>query len=257
MTFIHIIQKRRIPMNSDKKMARVAGLLYLILIIAGIFAEGYVRQSLIVPGDAAATANHIMASEGLFRTAIAGDLIMILCDIALSVIFYLLLRPVSNALSLLAAFFRLAQAATLGINLLNLFFVLQLLHGADYLNIFSADQLHALVLLFFNAHGIGYAIGLVFFGVYLLLLGYLMFKSGYFPRILGILLIIAALSYLTDSFTSFLFPGYAAITAQLMVAPTVIAELSLTLWLLIKGVKVQPGEDSTPATTAQVEATAA
>lgn len=240
-------------MHLNKKTARIAGLLYLILIIAGIFAEGFVRSSLIVPGDATATANNIMASEGLFRMGIAGDLIMIMCDVALGLIFYILLKPVSKSLALLAAFFRLAQAATLGINLLNLFFVLQLLSGAAYLTIFGADQLHALVLLFLNGHSIGYSIGLVFFGIYLFILGYLVFKSGYFPRILGVLLIIASLSYLMDSFTSFLFPSYEAITSQIMIAPTVIAELSLTLWLLIKGVNIRQRDNSISLNTTQAE----
>lgn len=225
---------------SLRNVARMAGLLYLILFIAGIFAEGYVREYLIVvPGDAAATASNIVASEGLFRLGIAGDLIMILCDVALGVLFYLLLRPVSNTLALMAAFFRLAQAATLGLNLLNLFLALQLAKGADYLAQLATEQLQVLALFFLNAHDIGYDIGLIFFGVYLLLLGYLMVKSSYFPRILGVMLLIAGVVYLIDS-SSFLFPNYAALTGQLMVAPTVIAELSLTLWLLIKGIKTRP-----------------
>jgi hypothetical protein len=229
-------------MNSNKKTARVAGLLYLIIIIAGIFAEFFVRQSLIVPGDATATADNIMASEELFRVGIASDLIMIICDVALALTFYVLLKPVSNSLSLLAAFFRLAQAAILGINLLNLFFVLQLLSGASYLAVFGADQLHALVLLFLDGHSIGYSIGLVLFGLSLFVLGYLVFKSGYFPRILGVLLIVASLGYLIDSFASFLLPNYEnyeAIFALVVFLPAFVGELSMCLWLLVKGVKVQ------------------
>ena len=229
-------------MNSNKKTARVAGFLYLTIIISGIFAEFFVRQSLIVPGDATATANNIMASEGLFRVGIAGDVIMIMCDVALALIFYVLLKPVNNALSLLAAFFRLAQAAILGINLLNLFFVLQLLSGAGYLTVFGAEQLNALALLFLTGHSIGYSIGLVLFGLSLLVLGYLVFKSGYFPRILGILLIIASVGYLIDSFASFLLPNYddyETIFALVVFLPAFIGELSMCLWPLIKGVKVQ------------------
>jgi hypothetical protein len=243
-------------MNSNKRTARVAGLLYLTIIIAGIFAEFFVRQSLIVPGDAAATASNIMASEGLFRMGIAGDLIMILCDVALALIFYVLLKPVSNSLALLAAFFRLAQAATLGINLLNLFFGLQLLSGADYLTVVGTDQIHALVLLFLNAHGTGYSIALVFFGLSLSVLGYLVFKSGYFPRILGVLLIFAALGYLIDSFASFLLPNYEiyeATFALVVFAPALIAELSMCLWLLLKGVKVQQRDNSISLSTTQAD----
>ena len=216
--------------------ARVAGFLYLIIFIAGIFAEFFVRQSLIVPGDATATANNIMASERLFRIGIAGDLVMIMCDVALALVFYVLLKPVSNSLSLLAALFRLAQAAILGINLLNLFFALQLLSGADYLTVFGADQLQALVLLFLNGHSIGYSIGLVLFGLSLFVLGYLVFKSGYFPRILGVLLIVASVGYLIDSFAKVLMPNYdnyEAVFALVVFLPAFIAELSFTLWLLL------------------------
>ncbi len=226
---------------SARKTARVAGLLYLIIIIAGIFAEFIVRQSLIVPGDAAATAANIMASEGLFRIGITSDLVMIMSDVTLALVFYVLLKPVNNTLALLAAFFRLAQAAILSINLLNLFFVLQLLSGAEYLAVFDAAQLQALGLLFLEGHSIGYSLGLVLFGLSLFVLGYLVFKSSYFPGVLGILLIVAALGYLTDSFAGFLLPNYAAyesIFALVVFAPAFIGELSFTLWLLLKGVRV-------------------
>ena len=231
----------RISDISPRQTARVAGFLYLMIIAFGIFAEFFVRQSLVVTGDATATARNIMASEWLFRVGIASDLIMIMCDVALALIFYVLLKPVSNSLSLLAAFFRLAQASILGINLLNLFLVLQLLSGADYLTVFGADQLHALVLLFLDAHRIGYSIALVFFGLSLFFLGYLIFKSGYFPRILGIFLIVASLGYLIDSFASFLlssYHDYEAIFALVVFLPAFIGELSMCLWLLFKGVKI-------------------
>jgi hypothetical protein len=226
---------------SPYKAARVAGILYLIIIISGIFAEFFVRSNLIVPEDAAATANNIMASESLFRLSIASDFIMIISDVALALILYILLKPVSNLLSLMAAFFRLAQAAVLGVNLLNLFFVLQLLSGANTLSTFDPNQLHALVLLFLNAHSTGYSIGLVFFGIHCLILGYLIFRSGYFPKVLGVLLIIASFGYLIDSFAHFLLPNYKDyenIFLPVVFIPAFIAELSFCLWLLIKGAKI-------------------
>ena len=226
--------------------ARVAGGLYLIIFVAGFFADMFVRGSLIVPGDATATANNIMASEGLFRVGIASDLIMIMCDVALGLSLYVLLKPVSQSLSLLAAFFRLAQAATLGVNLLNLFFALDLLSGADFLTVLSTEQVHAQALLFLNAHSTGYRIGLVFFGFSILVLGYLLFKSGYFPRILGILLIFSSLGYLIDSSASFLLLNYAdyeAIFEMVVIVSAVIGELALTIWLLVKGVKVKQWEE--------------
>jgi hypothetical protein len=225
------------------RVARIAGILYLIIIVAGIFAEFFVRSSLIVPGDVTATANNIVAAEGLFRIGIASDLIMILSDIALALFFYILLKPVSNSLSLLAAFFRLAQAATLGINLLNLMFVLQLVNGSDNLGVFKTDQLHAVVVLFLDGHRIGYSIALIFFGLSILVLGYLIIKSDYIPKLLGVLLLLASLGYLTDSFAHVLLTNYAdyeTIFALVVFAPAFIAELSLCLWLLFKGVKIQP-----------------
>ena len=231
----------RTTVTSQRRNARIAGILYLIIIAAGIFAEFFVRSSLIVPGDAAATATNIMASEGLFRIGIVSDLVMILSDVAIGLIFYILLKPVNKSLALLAAFFRLAQAATLGINLLNLFFVLQLLSGAEYLAILETGQLQALAMLFFEAHGIGYSIAMVFFGLSILVLGYLLFKSGYFPRILGVLLVLASIGYLIDSFASFLMSNYVNYAAifNLIVPLAFFSELALCLWLLLKGVNVQ------------------
>jgi hypothetical protein len=250
--------------KSQNRVARVAGLLYLVIIIAGIFAEFFVRQNLIVPGDATATANNIIASEGLFRLGIAADLIMIMADVALALVFYVLFKPVSKTLALLAAFFRLAQATILAINLLNLFFVLQLLSGAGYLTVFGADQLDAFSMLFLDAHSIGYSIGLVFFGINLLILGFLVLKSGYFPKILGILLIGASLGYLIDSFAKVLLPNYedySGVFDLVVFGPAVIAELSLGLWLLVKGVNIQQQDNnqdtSIPLNAAREEGIAA
>jgi hypothetical protein len=229
-------------MNVNAKTARTAGLLYLIIFVAGIFAQFVVRESLIVPGDAAATADKILASEGLFRLGIASDFIMILADVAIGVMFYVLLEPVNKTLALMAAFFRLAQATTLGLNLLNLIFALQFVKRADYLAAFDAEQSNALGLMFLDGHAVGYRIGLVFFGLSILVLGYLLIKSGYFPKFLGYGLIGASAGYLTDSFAYFLLPNYAdyeTTLSMVVFGPAVIAELSLTLWLLFKGMNVQ------------------
>jgi hypothetical protein len=227
-------------MNSNKKIARVAGFLYLIIIVCAGFSEGYVRSNLIVLGDATATANNIVASEWLFRIGFVSDLIAFLSDLVVSVLFYVLLKPVSKTLSLVAASLRLlAHPAIASINLLNHFIALLLLSGADYLTVFEPDQLHALVLLFLNAHTYGYLIGGAFFGLHCFVLGYLLFKSDLFPEILGVLLVLASLGYLIESFGNFLFPGYEALFAWIVAVPAVIAELSLCLWLLLKGVKAQ------------------
>jgi hypothetical protein len=230
---------------SPRKTARIAGFGYLVIIITGIFAEFFVRSKMVVPGDAAATANHIVASEELFRTSIASDLIMLLSDVIVAWALYVLLKPVNKSLALLATFFRLVHAAIYGINLLNLFFVLQFLSGNQYLSVFETGQLQALVLVFLNAHQYGYDIGLVFFGFHCLVLGYLVFRSGFLPSILGILLVIAAIGYLINSFARFLITNYEVyetIFTLVVFIPAFIAELSFTLWLLLKGVKKQPVE---------------
>ena len=251
--------KNRSDRSSQRNLARAAGVLYLIIITAGIFAEFFVRQSLKVPGDAAATAGNIMAAEGLFRLGISADLIMIIADVALALVFYELFKPVSKSLSLMAAFFRLAQAAVLGINLLNLLFVLQILSGAEFLAVLGEDQLNALAMLFLDAHAVGYSLGLIFFGLNLLILGYLVWKSGYLPRILGILLIAASLGYLIDTFAKVLLPDYAAyemLFTLVVFMPAFISELALALWLLFKGVKDSRQDESIPLNSPHAESIA-
>ena len=227
-------------MNSLKKTARIAGFLYLILAPLTAFPLFYVSSSLIVPGDAAATANNIMASEGLFRAGIASDSVVFLIEIVLIVMLYVLLKPVSKTLSLVAAFSRLAMAVIQGINLLNHFTVLLLLSGADYLTVFEPDQLHALVLLFLNAHESVVFIWGLFFSLHLFVLGYLVYKSGYFPRILGGLVVFAGLCYLTREFGNILLPKYEEIFATIGFLS--IIETAFPLWLLIKGVNVEQWE---------------
>jgi Domain of unknown function (DUF4386) len=226
----------RIAQASPQTYARVGGVLYLIIIVAGGFAELVVRSKLIVSGDAAATAHNIVTSVSLWRIAFAGELVMLVCDVVLALILYVLLKPIDKNLALLAAFFRLMHVAIYGITGLSTIAPLVLLGGADYLTAFQPHQLQALVRLSLRLHGEGYAIALVFFGCHCLLIGYLMFRSRYFPRTLGILLIVAALSYLIDSFVGFLAPSFEAMLFPGILLPALVAEGSLSLWLLLKGV---------------------
>ena len=219
--------------------ARVAGVLILVILVVGPFSLIYVPSTLIVPGDATATADNIRASELLFRLGIVSQSVVFLTEIVLTVLLYVLLRPVSRTLSLVAAFARLAMAVIQGINLLPYFVALLLLSGAGYLTAFEPDQVDALVLLFLNAHQYGDYIWQVFFGLHLFVLGYLIFKSGYFPRILGVLVVVGSLGYLTDSFGNFLYPNYDEIFGWVVGVTAVIGELPFFLWLLIKGVNVQ------------------
>ena len=236
------------PQRSDatpiQAYARLAGLGYLVIIVTGIFAEFFVRSSLIVPGEAAATAANILASEGLFRMGLASEFVMLLSDAALALALYVIFRPFSRNLALLAAFFRLAHAAVVGGNLLNSYVPLLLLGDAALLASFPPEQLHGMVLLFLKAHSFGYVIGLTFFGVHCLVLGYVAARSGFVPRILGGLLILAGLGYLADSFGRALLTGYAEWEAVFMVVlflPAFVGEVSFCLWLLIKGVRIPEG----------------
>ena len=227
--------------NSIKRTARVAGLLYLIIAIAMGWAFFAATTNLIVAGNATATANKIMASESLFRIGTVGDSITFLSEIVLIVLLYILFKPVSKTLSLIAAFFRLAMTAMLGMNLLNKFIILQLLSGVDYLTVFETSQLNALVLLFLNAYEYGALIWGTFFALHLLVIGYLLLKSDYFPRIFGVLFLIASLGYLIDSFGNFVLPQYDKIYS-VVVLVTIPAELLFAFWLLIKGVNVEKWE---------------
>ena len=226
---------------SSGRAARLAGIGYLVIIVAGIFAEFVIRSGLIVPGDATATASNISASATLFRIGIASDLVMLAFDAIVALALYALLKPVHQSIALAATIFRLLHTAVTGVNLLNLVIVALLASGAGYLAVFEAEQLGALVLTFIEAHGIGYAIGLIFFAVHVALLGYLVVKSGFIPRLLGILLLVASAGYIVDGFANVLLVNYAdyeLILGLIVFVPAVIAELSFALWLLFKGARL-------------------
>ena len=222
--------------RSPQRGARLAGVLYLAIILLGLFGELVVRGTLVVPGDAAATAAKIAASPLLWRAGIAGDLLMHVCDVPVILIFYWLLRPVSKNLALLATLFNLVQTAVLVLNKLTLLVPMLLLDDVETLKAFSAQQLDALSYLAIEAHGYGFAIGLVFFGFACLVRGHLIVRSGFFPRTLGWLLQIAGLSYLTNSFALLLAPSFAAAIFPGVLVPAFIGELSICLWLIVKGV---------------------
>ena len=224
--------------TSPQVYARVAGLIWVIVAIMAPFAEFFVRQRLFVPGDVAGTADNIVASQSLFRAGFASDLIVFVIEVALAAVLYMLFRPVSRTLALVMSFARLAMVTVLGLNLLNMLTALQLLTSAEYAAAFEKGQLQAMAFVFLNAQSSGYALGMVFFGLHLGVLGYLVYRSGFLPRILGILMVVSALGYLADSFTGFLVPQYSDTLAMVVVVTALIGELPLTLWLLIKGVNV-------------------
>jgi|ERR1700722_481628 len=224
--------------TSPQVYARIAGVLYLINIACGVFGELFVRAHLVVAGDALATAHNIMASEFLFRCGVMGDLIMHITDVPMAVIFYVLLKPVSKDLSLLAALFGMLQTAILCVNKLNLVTVLLLLGGSNYLKAFAPNQLQALAQLSLALHEQGFGVGLIFFGVSCLVSAYLLFRSGYFPRTLGVLQGIAGVSYLINSFAQLLSPSLQEKMVPAILLPAFIGELGTCAWLIVKGLNV-------------------
>ena len=223
-------------MNSIQKTARIAGVLTMMIVVLAPFSMVYVPTTLIAPGDAATTAKQIMASEGLFRLGIASDSLVFLIEIALTALLYVLIKPVGKTPALIAAFARLAMTIIQGVNLLNHFVVLLLLSGGAYLTVFAPDQLRALALLFLNAHESVVLIWGLFFALHLIVYGYLVYKSGYLPKFVGVLLIVVALCYLAQSFGNILLPQYKETFASIGVLASI--EIVFPLWLLIKGVNV-------------------
>lgn len=214
------------------RLIRLAGAAYLVIFLCGIFAEFGVRQRLLVPGDADATAAAIAGAEALFRRAMAADLVMLLCDVFLAAVLYVLFRPVHRTLAALAGFLRVAHAAVVGAALLQLFLALRLAAGA------VPDPAQALLHL--EAHAYGYVVGLVFFGLNCLTVGALILRSDLVPRVLGVLLLIAGAGYLVDGFANTLLTDYAAHAAvfqTVVFVPAFVGELAFCLWLLVRGVR--------------------
>lgn len=225
---------------SQRSAAVAAGISIVIMAVTAGFSFGYVLSSVLVPGDAAATAARLMDGEISFRASVYGWIIILICDVIAAWALYVLFKQVNQSLSLLAAWFRLVYAALLGVSLFSFVFVLLLNSGADYLNAFDLEQLQSLMLLFLNAFEGMWQIGLVIFGCHLLLLGYLVYVSGYVPRVIGFLILIAALGYLIVNSGYLLLPGYEAVIDMIdlvFVLPMIVGELGLGLWLLFKGGK--------------------
>lgn len=221
---------------SPRALARSAGVMYLTVIVAGIFAELFVRGRLIVGGDAAETAANIIGAESLFRLGFAADLVSVVAYVGVTGSLYVLLRPAGRLLALLGACFGLAGSAIMALNLLNHFAPLFYLGEAPYLSAFDTKQVQALARVALRLHGVGYNISIVFFALHLLFLGWLILKSSFLPRILGLLLVIASVAYLINSFTTFLAPALAAQLPSFIMLPGLIGEGGLSLWLIVKGV---------------------
>ena len=210
-------------------LTRLAGVLYLVIIVLGVSSEVGVRGRLIVAGDAAATAANLTASAGLYRAGFFADLVMCLSDVALAVLLFVLLVRVHRTLAMVALFFRLTQTAILGGGLLLAYAPLQMLEGAP-----ADPATQSQALFFTQLHALGYDLGLVFFGVHCWLLGVLIARSGFLPRSLGWLVFAAGWVYVVGSAIRFGFPSASASFAPAY-AVCLVAELALGLWLLVRG----------------------
>jgi hypothetical protein len=231
-------RKEENKMNSNQKTARMAGLLYFIYFVVEILADAFGSSPLIVFGDAAATAGNIVAHQWQFRIGLVGDLLAGVLFFMAAWALYVLLKPVNKNLALLFLLLNLGGVAVQFANDLNYVAALLLSSGAEPLKGFQADQLQALAMTFLYLQKDGYWVSQIFFGAWLFPLGYLIFKSGFLPRMLGIVLMVSCVTWTTTALLFLLFPGYTAIT-YISYPLGFIAEFGLTLWLLIKGVKGQ------------------
>jgi hypothetical protein len=232
-------------MNSTKKQARVAGLLYLLASIIGFFCLAYVPGKLIVSGDATATANRIRASETLLRLGIASELIAFTIFIFVVLALYRLFKAVSEKHAVAMATLLLISIPISLLNLLNEIAALVLVSGASFLSAFEKGQLDALAYMFLRLHGQGFIIAQIFWGLWLFPFGILVIRSGFIPRFLGYLLFIAASGYLASSFTSLLLPSYRHLVDQFAMLLEA-GELPIIFWLLIWGAKDQPLDEQAP-----------
>jgi len=224
---------------SPQLYVRLGGVMYLFIIIGGIFSELFVRGKLVVSGDAVATSNNIIHSFSLWRVGIGADLLMHVLDIPVMLIIYLLLRRVNKNLALLVLLFNIVQTAVLAADILNLVAAMLPLENAAYLKAVDPNVWMAQAYLSIKLHNYGFGIGLIFFGFVCILEGYLIFKSRFFPKWIGILMQIAGACYLINSLSLLLAPGIADIIFPAILVPCFIAELSFSLWMTIKGINVQ------------------
>lgn len=221
-------------MTSIKKILIAAGVSYLIIFLTGFFSNFYVLQSIYNPTDASKTIENIIKNESLFRSGTMGFLIMVIADFFLAWLLYLLLKTTDEKLSLLAAWLRLVNAAIFAIALYNLLSILHIINETG----FSIDQLQVNVMFAFTSFNYTWLIGLVFFGLHLIVLGYLIIRSDFIPKLIGILLVIAGVGYLIDSSANVLLSNYKDYQDTFMLIvllPGIIGELSFTAWLIYKG----------------------
>lgn len=228
---------------SQSKAARLAGLLYLIAMATGLFAEFYVHfpSTLIASGDAAKTAGNIMANERLYRVGIANNIITFGIDVVLIWALYILLRPVNRNLALLAVFFRLVETTMACVAIINYFVAMQFVSDADHLKAFDPNQLQALSIMHYT-YGLTFTVVAIFLGLGSTIFNYLLFKSRYIPRPLALWGIFSSLLLLMSQFAIIIFPDVEKRIIPACFGPIVIDEIALGFWLLLKGANIREME---------------
>lgn len=231
-------------MNSIKRQARVAGLLYLLVAVTAPIGLMYVPGKLLVRGDATATADRLRASESLLRLGIGSELFHQIVGIFLVLALYRLFKAVNAGRATLMVILSLLPVPIMLLNVVSEIAALMLVSGDAFLSVFDKPQLDALAYLFFRLHDRGITVASIFWGLWLFPFGWLAFRSGFIPRVFGILLLVAGLGYLASAFTTLVLPQYAPLVNQ--VALTLeIAEVPIIFWLVIWGARVRPS--GTPA----------
>ena len=224
--------------------ARITGVLLLLSVLSGFFGELYVPSKLVVSNDAAATASNFLAHDSLFRLGFANYLVEAVCDVALIFLFVLLLKPVNKHLAWLTAFFGIVSTATFATAKLFYFTGASIVGNANQLIAFSPDQVNTIALLSLNIYGYGGGLFMVFYGVASIIRGYLIFQSGYLPKLLGALVALGGVCFVIKNFTFVLAP---ASSSPYFLLPMLIAMLSLALWLIIRGVHASKWHDQAAA----------
>jgi hypothetical protein len=229
---------KEVNMSSPKRLARIAGLLYLIVGIFGGFAVGYVTPMLYVAGDAAATAGNVVANAGLVRISVVADLLQATVLVFLGMTFYVLLKHV-NKYAARAMLILVAIATTIMcLDKVFQFAALRVAGDASYAAAFGVAGSNALVLLLLDMHHYGFFIAQIFFGLWLVPLGYLAYRSGMFPKALGVVLVVAGASYMVDLLAAFLVPDIGKQIHGFLAIPPTIAEVWMLGYLLVNGVRL-------------------
>jgi hypothetical protein len=226
-----------ITYKSLKKFSKISGFLYLVVIGVGLFAEVFVREAMAVSGNALATVSKIQASEMFYRAGFVADLINFICGLPVILFFWILFKKSHEYIVTLAIFFVIISNAIFATNLLNQLHPLLIYGNTNYLQAFQPSQLAILSSIALKVQSQGYAIGLVFFGFYCIIIGYLIFKTGVIPKMLGILYALAGLCYILNSFIMFLSHGFGNPLFPYILFPAFIGEFSVCIWLLIMGIR--------------------